>query len=78
MIPYSDSRTLDEGRKRQGFKSQAHLDAFFVSLEHKRGCAVCSSIGGAVPLDDGMQPYFDQCELGRKLELASFSNRFPS
>lgn len=65
------SRLFDDGRKRQGVRDQAHLDAFFRCYDHKTACPVCSTIGGAVPLDDGMQPIMGECETGLKLYKAS-------
>ena len=66
------SRTFDEARRLQGFKSQAHLDAFYRSYDHKKSCPVCSKVGGNVAVFDGMQPYMKSCEEGQRLELESF------
>jgi hypothetical protein len=69
-------RAYDEQRREQGFRSQAHLDAFYASHDHTQACAVCSSIGGYAPYDDGMQPYMNQCEMGRSLYAASLCENF--
>jgi len=66
------NRTLTPARQAQGFKSQAHLDAFYASCDHSKQCPVCSRVGGYMPIDDGMQPYMDSCETGRKLTAESF------
>lgn len=65
-------RIFDDGRKAQGFRDQAHLDAFFRHLDHQRACPVCSSIGGYVPFDDGMQPVGGLCDEGRALAVDWF------
>lgn len=70
------TRQFTDERREQGFRSQPHLDAFYASNDHAQACPTCSRIGGYVPIDDGMQPYMDQCETGRALFAASFSENF--
>ena len=55
------SRSLDEGRISQGFKSQAQLDAFFRHYDHTKGCTECQRPGRGVELDDGIQPTMNSC-----------------
>jgi hypothetical protein len=68
----NNGRVLDDGRRAQGFTSQAELDLFYAQLDHKLACAVCSSVGGAVELSDGLQPFLDECAEGRRLTAAWF------
>ena len=63
----SFGRVFNAARKRQGFHSQAQLDAFYRHQDHVSGCGICSRVGGYVPLDDGMQPVMDACADGRAL-----------
>ena len=69
-------RAFDAARRKQGFRSQAHLDAFFRAHDHARGCSECSRVGGYFELDDGMQPYMGRCDEGRRLDAASWSAHF--
>ena len=62
------SRTFDSARKAQGFRSQAHLDAFFAAFDHVRGCAACKARDGYVLLDDGYQPTEGRCDEARRLD----------
>ena len=68
------SRTMNASRRNQGFRTQAHLDAFFRFYDHHRACGVCSSVAGHFELDDGMQPYERRCAEGRRLENESFGS----
>ena len=71
-------RVWDAQRQAQGFRSQAHLDAFYVHVDHERACAECGQPGPAVWLegDASWQPTSAQCETGRALFLASYSENF--
>ncbi len=60
-------------RKAQGFKSQAHLDAFFAASDHTATCAACRTAGTPVWIGDGMQPTMNRCAEGRRLDAISFS-----
>lgn len=62
------TRTFDAGRKEQGFKSQAHLDAFFAHYDHTKRCAACASLNSHVLLDDGWQPTQGQCDIAKTLD----------
>lgn len=66
-------REFNQARKDQGFKSQAHLDAFYAAYDHTKVCAECQKPGTPVELDDGMQPTMARCEEGRRLDAISFS-----
>ena len=68
-----DERTLTPGRIRQGFKSQAHLDAFYAGYDHGKTCPACNLPGEPVEVDDGMQPTMARCAEGRRLDAVSFS-----
>ena len=72
QTPAKLDRVFDDGRRVQGFKSQAHLDAFFSAYDHTSMCVVCSRVGGHMPLDDGMQPVMGRCAEGLRLERASW------
>jgi hypothetical protein len=72
------TRRFDAARKAQGFKPQAHLDAFFRAYDHTSSCPVCSRAGGHMPLDDGMQPVMGRCAEGLRLERASWSDSAPA
>ena len=61
-------RELTPERRAQGFRSQAHLDAFFRGYDHSRQCPVCNTVAGFMPLDDGMQPVMGRCAEGRRLD----------
>ena len=64
-------RVYDQARRDQGFKSQAHLDAFFAHYDHTRSCSDCGP-GPAVPLDDGMQPTRRECDAALALFMVSW------
>lgn len=74
----ADHRAFDAGRKAQGFRSQAHLDAHYAHVDHERACAECGQPGPAVWLegDASWQPASAQCATGRALFLASYSENF--
>ena len=67
MNHYSSSRTFDEGRKRQGFRNQQHLDAFYRYFDHTQACAECQKPGPAAWLSDGPQPTRNECETAKEL-----------
>lgn len=65
-------RDFNQARKDQGFASQAHLDAFYATVDHKAGCAECQRPtwywnGG----DASWQPATAQCETGAALSCAA-------
>lgn len=68
-----NARILTAARIAQGFRSQAHLDAFYAAFDHTSACPVCSSEAGMVALDDGPQPVMGRCAEGLALEKASFA-----
>lgn len=64
------SRVLDQTRREQGFRDQAHLDAFFAYYDHVQGdCAVCGTPGPAHwnEADASWQPTMQICPTGREL-----------
>ena len=64
---YSASRQFDEGRKRQGFRDQAHLDAFYRYFDHTKQCAECQKPGPVAWLSDGPQPTMNECNTAKRL-----------
>lgn len=71
MTTVTYNRTFDAERKAQGFRSQAHLDAFFAAFDHTQGCAACKALDGYVLLDDGYQPANGRCSEARRLDAAT-------
>lgn len=69
-------RVFDAGRKAQGFKSQAHLDAFFRSYDHTSECSECQKPGRGFETSDGYQPTLNSCPIGSELYRQSFSDNF--
>lgn len=76
--PADPGRVWDAQRKAQGFRSQAHLDAFYVHVDHERACSECGQPGPAAWLegDASWQPTSAQCATGRALFIASYSDNF--
>lgn len=68
LVKRGAGRLFTQSRRDQGFKSQAHLDAFFAHYDHTKACGECGP-GRAVPLDDGMQPTFRECDAALSLYL---------
>lgn len=66
------NRSFNQARKEQGFRSQAHLDAFFAAYDHTEGCAACKALDGFALVDDGWQPTSGRCETAKRLERASW------
>jgi len=67
------TRTFDENRKAQGFKSQDHLDAFFAAQDHSATCSSCGKAGESVFIDDGFQPTVRDCPEKARLLVASWA-----
>lgn len=65
------SRNFNDARQAQGFRSQAHLDAFFAAFDHTESCADCKARDGFVALNDGMQPTSGRCDVASHLEAAT-------
>lgn len=66
-------REFNEARQKQGFKSQAQLDAFYAAYDHNKSCADCRKLDGHALLDDGYQPTVGSCATHKKLERIYFS-----
>lgn len=66
-------REFNEARRAQGFKSQAHLDAFYVHHDHVATCTDGCSVGPSIPVDDGWQPTRRECPEAIRLLLLSWS-----
>jgi hypothetical protein len=68
------SREFNEARRQQGFRSQAHLDAFLAYHDHASTCGECGQALGSLWLEgDALrQPAaLKQCPAGRELDRAS-------
>jgi hypothetical protein len=61
-------RDFNQARQQQGFRSQAHLDAFYRHYDHTCQCAECQQPGPSVAIDDGFQPTQNRCDVARTLE----------
>jgi hypothetical protein len=61
---------LTDERVKQGFRSQAELDAHAAVWEHVELCPMCKQVDGSTPLDDGMQPYMKACDEWKRLDAA--------
>jgi hypothetical protein len=66
-VTEQERRTFTAARQAQGFRSQAHLDAFYVAYDHVKGCSECGQPAG-VWLDDGWQPAETRCAEARRLD----------
>lgn len=76
----AEHRTWDAGRRAQGFRSQAHLDAFYAHTDHVRDCAECGTPGPTAWLegDASWQPTTRECQTGQALFRASWAENFPT
>lgn len=61
------SREFTPARKAQGFRSQAHLDAFYAAYDHAQTCPDCQGTA-YVELFDGLQPVAVRCETWKELD----------
>jgi hypothetical protein len=67
------TRTFNAARREQGFKSQAHLDAFYAAYDHEKACAACQRPGTPYETTDGgLMATSARCEEGKRLDAASF------
>lgn len=71
-IPEAERRIFTARRAEQGFRSQAHLDAFYAARDHEDSCTACQTPGPAMPLDDGQQPTMRRCAESLRLTTASW------
>lgn len=70
----SRQRSFTEKREAQGFKSQAHLDAFYAYYDHAYGgCNDCGQESGGAWIDDCFQPAIKICAEGRRLQAIADS-----
>lgn len=60
-------RTFNEARRRQGFTSQAQLDAFYAHYDHVQRCQACAALDSWVELSDGIQPTKGECPAAKGL-----------
>ena len=63
-------RAFNTARQRQGFRSQAQLDAFYAHYDHVSSCPDCKALDGYVLLDDGYQPTVGECPDAQSLYCA--------
>lgn len=70
------ARMLTPQRKAQGFRSQAHLDAFYACRDHEAGCGECGQPGQAMWLEGSAswQPTVTVCPEGTRLQRISGSH----
>jgi hypothetical protein len=67
MATTTASREFTPARKEQGFRDQAHLDAFFTYYDHTKTCAECLQPGPGYDAPDGWQPTENRCDTARTL-----------
>jgi hypothetical protein len=72
---YDPGRQFNKLRAEQGFRDQAHLDAFYAYHDHvqagpETGCG-CGTPGPGYDAPDGWQPTINICPDGRALSEAS-------
>jgi len=60
-------------RAAQGFRNQAHLDAFYAYYDHTQTCETCQQPGPAMVLDDGMQATQQRCDEANRLFKAFYA-----
>lgn len=69
------TREFTPARQAQGFRSQAHLDAFYRHYDHTHACVDCGQPGPVYDAPDGPQPTVTVCPVGQALsELAAMRN----
>ena len=63
-------RAFTAARQAQGFRSQAHLDAFYVAYDHVQGCGECGLPAPAMWLEGSAswQPTETRCAESRRLD----------
>ena len=71
VVHDEDPRLYTLAREAQGFRSQAHLDAFYRSFDHGQTCEACQRPGPAAWVLDAWQPTRQQCPEGRRLFIES-------
>lgn len=64
-------RSFNAARADQGFRDQAHLDAFYAYFDHTKSCEACQKPGRPMPLDDGLQPSRQDCPTAQTLFVES-------
>jgi hypothetical protein len=71
----ADPRAFTPARREQGFRSQAHLDAFYRYYDHTKACVDCGQPGPGHDGPDGWQPTVTQCPIATELsQLAAMRN----
>jgi histidinol phosphatase-like enzyme len=72
---HTPGRAFDAQRQAQGFRSQEHLDAFYVAYDHQKACSECGKPAPAMWLEGSAswQPTMTVCAEGRRLDELSFS-----
>lgn len=68
----ANPRHYGQSRREQGFRSQAHLDAFYASLDHDETCTDCRRTT-IVTHDDDQQGIVVSCPVAHELYLASLA-----
>lgn len=70
-----ERRAFTPARKAQGFKSQAHLDAFYRYYDHTQTCPNCNKPGAPyLTTDGGEMTTLTRCAEAHRLDAASFAH----
>lgn len=64
-------RVFNAARQAQGFRSQAHLDAFYASYDHGKSCTDCQPSMFWMDGDASWQPCTIPCPEAQRLSRAS-------
>jgi hypothetical protein len=64
----SFNRHFGPERKAQGFRSQAHLDAFYAYYDHTKACAACQTRGKPVYIFDCWHETQNRCDEAKRLD----------
>lgn len=73
----TERRTFTARRAEQGFRSQAHLDAFYRGIDHAETCPGCQGTAGSVDIGDGFQPVARRCPEWHRLQAEVDTHRTP-
>jgi hypothetical protein len=72
--PAADARQFTPMRRAQGFRDQAHLDAWYLAYDHAKACPECGLPGPAgETTDGGWQPSETRCAEWHRLSNAAAS-----
>lgn len=63
-----EARKFTDARKKQGFRSQEHLDAFYAVYDHENACQECQTPGGVLVTWDCEYQTYKRCDVIKGLE----------